>query len=209
MPFAIGGATSAALLFYTLVVVESYSVPFGALHWWVARLALEGAQGVAAVFAIKVVTPEGHGVDAVGIWILAGLFAPQLVRKIRFGDPAGAGFAIDLQDLFDRLVLPLRDRIDGASAGKQSHADRRLAEKLIASRVTPVELADYLISVIQRRRALETRADAARYIRETSASIDSIETRMLVLIEQARILRILWTVRQFARVNARQRRRRS
>ena len=57
-----------------------------------------------------------QGLDPHVQWIVAGAFAPTLLRQIQFGDPTTGKPSLDLRELFDRLRVPLDTKLDIASA---------------------------------------------------------------------------------------------
>lgn len=199
MPFLVGGGSAAALMLYHLVLSRGFRISLRGSIWWLLILLVEGIQGVLAVLFVTLGAERFHSIEGWPAWVLAGVVAPRVVRKLQYGSP-GHGFALDLQDAFDRIRIPLESRIDSASAEAQSAVDGKLVTKLMSRGVTAQRLADELLLVIRTRKALETKSNDARYIRRTAINADeSEEAKLRLMVEAARRLGILATPRRLAR----------
>lgn len=200
MAFAVGGGSCALLLLFDLTLSRRYRMPITAAAWWALRLCFEGAQGVLAIALLKGAAVTIKGIDGPAAWIFVGMVAPRLLRNIRYGDPAAPGFSLDVQDILTRLADPLDRRIDSASAQAEAAANERLVARLQDNGVTPAHIADRVIAVILKRRALDTRTAEVAFIRRTVANAAMAEDRKLrVIVDKARDLNILKTVKGAAR----------
>jgi hypothetical protein len=203
MAFVIGGGAAALLLLFELVVAQSFSISFQGVPWWFLRLCIEGAQGALAVLIVKGAALQFASLDDPVYWVLAGLFAPSIIRQIQWGSPGANGFAFDVQDLVDRLTYRIDDRLDGASAQKQSAENRKLVDRLMAGGVSAEELAEEVLAVIRGRKALETRAKDAEYIREMTRSDELERTKLRLIVERARSMGIIGAAKRLARARHR------
>jgi hypothetical protein len=197
MAFWFGAGAAAFLSAYSLLVVHSYRPTLATAVWWLLRLGIDGLPGGLAALLM----PGGAilGLDPHVQWIMSGAFAPLLLRQIHFGDPASGGVSVDVRDYYDRLRLPLDNKLDSASATADALADDRLASRIQARGGTPSGLAVRVLATIRTSRALQTRTADADYIRDISKSAEDEYTRLLVIIAKARELQLIRVVRRYAR----------
>jgi len=195
--FWFGAGAAAFLSAYSLIVVDSYRPTVATAGWWLLRLGIDGLPGGLAALS----TPGGatFGLDPHVQWILSGAFAPLLLRQIHFGDPTSGKVSIDFRDYYDRLRLPLDERLDSASATADSLSDDRLARRIKERGGTPSGLAVRVLATIRTSRALQTRAADADYVRDIANGEEDEYTRLLVIIAKARELRLIRVVRRYAR----------
>lgn len=201
MAYVVGGGAAALLSFWELKFRRSFRAPITAWHWWLLRLVLEGAQGALGVLVtVKVGALAIKGIDGIVAWALAGLFAPRLVRQLHFGPRAEGeqGFSLDLEDLFDRIRIPLENRIDGASAQAAAASRERMLRRLKAAGVSPQQVADLLTYIIGDRVALETKAADAEYVKTQVASGAADDVKYRLLIDKAKELHIYRAIRRLA-----------
>lgn len=198
-PYVIGGGFATLLLLNEMVLERGYSITWGSCFFWLFRLAVEAAQGILAVFLLRLAATDNSSVDGPLAWAAAGLYAPELIKKVQLGTLGQGGISVDLNEVVYRLTYRMDDRIDGASAQKQSAADRRLAEALLESGVDPVAVADSVIAAIHARKSLSTKVADASYIRDVANGSDNATAKILLITERARELQIRNAVKKLLR----------
>jgi hypothetical protein len=161
-------------------------------------LCVDGIQGAAAVVAVEVAAIKIQGLSSPVVWALAGAFAPRLIQGLRYR--GGNRLSdIDLKDLFDRLSIPLEERIDATSAASKAASDHRLTKALMKKKVTPEVLAKELMAAMRARRALETKFKDFGYLQTLTEGDGSDEERLRILVAHAREIQLLATVRRLTR----------
>lgn len=196
MPYAVGASAAAVALVLNLLVVRDLIFAPSAFIHWVLRIGVDAIQGAMAGGAASLEFKGAH--DYVG-WAVAGLCAPPIARKIRFGRPGSSEFSFEVQDFIDRLTSSLDGEITRASDQLKARIDRRLVNRLIANGITPLRLSEELLAVIRARRVLDTRIRDAEYLRDLVTHNDPEAQKLRLMIERARALSILRTVRYLAR----------
>jgi hypothetical protein len=196
LSYAVGAAAATAALILNLLVVRELLVAPAALPYWLLRVGVDAIQGAAAG---GIASLEFKGVHDYAGWALAGLCAPPLTRKLRFGKPGSDDVSFELQDFVDRLTSSLDERLQRTSDQLKAHINRRLVARLTRNRVSPSWLAEELLAVIRARHKLENRLSDARYIRNVVASKDPDPQKLRLLVERARALKILRTPRYLGR----------
>jgi hypothetical protein len=199
MAFLVGGGSCALALFVDLTLSRRYHMPWYSVPWWLLRLILEAGEGMFAILVLKGGTAlAARDVYGPGAWVLVGLLAPKLLRRIHYGDPAGPGVSFDIQDLVDRVAGPLNVRIDGASAQSEAASSAKLAHRLEKAGITAADVAERVIAVVRHRHRLETKTAEVRYLRQTVTSMEPEDLKLRLIIDKARELGALRTVKHAA-----------
>ena len=200
MAFWFGAAAAAALLAFRFAAVERYYLTLTTGPLWAACLIFEAPFGGLAALLVRG-GPIGP-VDRHVQWIVAGAFAPYLVRRIRFGDRAsGDRLVIDLKEGYDYIAVPLEEDLRDRSHAAASVANDRLAKKILERGGTPGGLADRVATTIVTSKTLAPKwADAAFVLRTARGGADD-RNKLRVIIATARDLRMLRVVKRYARTD--------
>lgn len=200
MPFVIGGLAATLFIAADLKIIRGFRAPPFAWHWWGLRLLIEAAVGALAVVLVKVAALKVSGIDGPASWAIVGMIAPRIVGEVHVGDASGPDrFAIDLDELFDRIRVPLDKRIDAASAQVEVTAHERVVKRLGEARITPEKLADRLKAVALHRTTLDSKALDIAYLQDVLGYPISDEEKHRLLVDKSKELNAYRTAKRLSR----------